>query len=517
MNGITAFEAMSNVGAGLILESAEKLGLLGCPAVAIHKKEKGTGAFSRFINSGWGVAAVCAFVAVGVMGGIIWAGNQGRQPGYLPPTETTEESETVFPQESQGATHESTSETTPPATEPSDPFADLVNTWFTGVLISSSSYKGYTAEVEVCIPYADVLGETVTLLAETNFFYRMRPGDEISVLVSSVTDGDPKTVHITDANVIAPGPNNPYYRKIPPIEDFIMEQKLVDYFNSSDRPELRESNNDLYRSLYRVIKIDKEQNVCYLAQLFSTVARYAVTGIPDMPMSEGDHISLNTSKHYEYSGSGFHSYVVYAEDITELRVLEPWEYVQEYFYYEEVDEKPVLYLYPQVPTEVSVRLVTNGKLTCTYPAYGRDGWQKVMAHPDGTLYMDGREYYCLYWEAAADMKPDLTRGACVKGEDSAAYLEYALAALGLNQREANEFIIYWLPRLEQNPYNLITFQTEAYTSVVGLEITPAPDSLLRICMVAQPLNAPVEIEEQTFEPFVREGFVAVEWGGVMLP
>ena len=31
--------------------------------------------------------------------------------------------------------------------------------------------------------------------------------------------------------------------------------------------------------------------------------------------------------------------------------------------------------------------------------------------------------------------------------------------LGLNENESEEFIIYWLPKLEANKYNLIRFQT----------------------------------------------------------
>ena len=31
--------------------------------------------------------------------------------------------------------------------------------------------------------------------------------------------------------------------------------------------------------------------------------------------------------------------------------------------------------------------------------------------------------------------------------------------LGLNDREAEEFIVYWLPKLEENKYNLIRFET----------------------------------------------------------
>lgn len=49
------------------------------------------------------------------------------------------------------------------------------------------------------------------------------------------------------------------------------------------------------------------------------------------------------------------------------------------------------------------------------------------------------------------------------GSGTADFLEDALARLGLNRAEANEFIIYWLPLMQENAYNLIAFQHEAYT------------------------------------------------------
>ena len=66
------------------------------------------------------------------------------------------------------------------------------------------------------------------------------------------------------------------------------------------------------------------------------------------------------------------------------------------------------------------------------------------------------------------------------------------------------------------PYNLISFQTDNYENAAKLEVTPTPDSLLRVYMVAKPLDAPVEIEAQTFEGFERNGFTVVEWGGSIL-
>ncbi len=176
--------------------------------------------------------------------------------------------------------------------------------------------------------------------------------------------------------------------------------------------------------------------------------------------------------------------------------------------------KPVLYLYPTEKTDVTVTFEHPERLTTVYPAYN-DGWC-VTASPDGTL-TDARErsYYALYWEELSGTPYyHITDGFCVAGEDSAEFLEEKLSILGFTEREANEFIIYWLPIMEANEYNLIHFElTQEREASSAIHITPKPDSLLRVAMHIKPLNAPVEIAEQTLPTFNRSGFVAVEWGG----
>lgn len=123
------------------------------------------------------------------------------------------------------------------------------------------------------------------------------------------------------------------------------------------------------------------------------------------------------------------------------------------------DEKPVIYLYPKEETEVEVILETEGRLTCTYPLY-QNGW-KVKAAPNGLLTdAAGQTYNYLYWEGVSNMRYDFSEGFCVAGKDTALFLEESLARLGLTRKEANEFIVYWLPRMQENPYNLISFQKE---------------------------------------------------------
>lgn len=177
-----------------------------------------------------------------------------------------------------------------------------------------------------------------------------------------------------------------------------------------------------------------------------------------------------------------------------------------------VDEKPVIYLYPEEETDVSVKLDYNGNLFCTYPSYN-NGW-KVTALPDGTLIDEkGMEYNYLYWEGITDVEYDFSEGFCVKGEDTAEFLEWALDELGLNRKEANEFIVFWLPKMQANKYNIISFQTKAYTDNAKLEIVPAPDTLIRVFMAYKPSDVSVNISEQILSRPERNGFAVIEWGG----
>ena len=176
--------------------------------------------------------------------------------------------------------------------------------------------------------------------------------------------------------------------------------------------------------------------------------------------------------------------------------------------------KPALYLYPEEEADVTVEVTfPDGEMTVCWPPYG-EGW-RVTAAPDGTLRdADGHEYPYLYWEAAlGDFTPDFSRGFCIPGSETGAFLHDTLSAMGLTPEEYTDFIVYWLPQMQENAYNVISFQQESYTDTTSLTITPAPDSLLRVHVSYYASAAPVEIAPQEIAPFERTGFTAVEWGG----
>ena len=175
--------------------------------------------------------------------------------------------------------------------------------------------------------------------------------------------------------------------------------------------------------------------------------------------------------------------------------------------------KPLIYLYPEEEGDVRVKLGYPEKLSHSYPKYENE-WV-VNAKPNGDLTYNNRTYYGLYWEGKNAPKFELDEGFVIKGSDTITFLEEKLAILGLNEREANEFIIYWLPRLENNPYNFIKFASlDVQNEYMPLEINPKPDTLIRIMMAYKKLDNPIEVREQVLAPTpVRNGFTVVEWGG----
>ncbi|MFT5778219.1 MAG: hypothetical protein ACI837_001175 [Crocinitomicaceae bacterium] len=181
----------------------------------------------------------------------------------------------------------------------------------------------------------------------------------------------------------------------------------------------------------------------------------------------------------------------------------------------EVSEKPIIYLYPQEPTDVSMTLEIEGDNPFLYPAY-TDGWQFV-AHPNGDLTFGENTYNYLFWEAS-NVEPlsveDSRTGFVVLGNETTSFLEEKLTEAGLTSKEQADFITYWAPRMMQNEQNLVHFifneDCERYAT---LNISPKPDNLYRIYMVWTAINEGYSVEAQSIESIKREGFTVLEWGG----
>ena len=186
-----------------------------------------------------------------------------------------------------------------------------------------------------------------------------------------------------------------------------------------------------------------------------------------------------------------------------------------------IAKKPIIYLYSKVPQEVNVRLEKPENLMYSYPAYDTNTGWNVFVREDGSLIDQntGRSLYSLYWEGWNTDREITDTGFVVSGADTVAFLEEKLGILGLTDCEIEEFIIYWLPQMQNNEYNYIRFDTEEeINEVMPLTITPAADAVIRVWMSFTSLDAPIQVEEQILTPVDRAAyedlnFYAVEWGG----
>ncbi|MBI3135514.1 MAG: hypothetical protein HYZ14_12630 [Bacteroidetes bacterium] len=189
-------------------------------------------------------------------------------------------------------------------------------------------------------------------------------------------------------------------------------------------------------------------------------------------------------------------------------------------------KKPVIYLYADEATEVSVKLNHPG-MTFTYPAY-EGGWQ-ICTNSAGDLFdkNSGKTYPYLFWEAQTSGLGYLQTDAGVPGfllasDTLVAFLENTLTQLGLNAKEQTDFITFWAPQLAETPYVFIQFLVDkAYdTNIAQIAVEPAPESQRRVFMLYTPLTDlngfAVQPVPQLFSAFTRSGLTLLEWGGAMV-
>lgn len=167
--------------------------------------------------------------------------------------------------------------------------------------------------------------------------------------------------------------------------------------------------------------------------------------------------------------------------------------------------KPVIYLYPTHEIPVSVKV--GARVTVSEPAYN-GGWN-VLAEPTGKQ--------TLFWEGIGNgAYPDITQGFIVKRADLEQTLRDHLAKLGLNARESQDFLDYWLAKMPTTPYTRLTwFGTRQMDTLAPLTVSPRPDTSIRIFLDFEGLEKPIDLPTQKLSAISRKGFTLVEWGGIL--
>jgi hypothetical protein len=209
--------------------------------------------------------------------------------------------------------------------------------------------------------------------------------------------------------------------------------------------------------------------------------------------------------------------------------------------------KPVIYLYPKEPINISVKFQVPVQLTTDIPTYA-GSWQ-VKAYPNGSLInlkpeltdcskIDYRKkgseyaqeacqknsYPYLYWAGNINSTnyPTINDGWVVDRNNLDTFLQSKLTEVGLNNKEKNDFMGYWLPDMlaKNTPYYRVSFlQTSDLNSLFPMTVTPSPETTFRLFLDYLPLTAKPDIlpQPQVLNKLVRSGFTLVEWGGLKQP
>ncbi len=179
--------------------------------------------------------------------------------------------------------------------------------------------------------------------------------------------------------------------------------------------------------------------------------------------------------------------------------------------------KPVIYLYPQKPERVSVKVSPIGGFSKTDPDYG-NGWI-VDATPGGNItnIKNGKQYPYLFWEGGKEGVVETPKqGFVVAKENIPSVLDAKLSLFGLNNQERDDFLEFWAPKLSRAPYYFITFILRSEIDRVSpMSISPQPDTIIRVLMDYKPLTKPIFVRPLTIAPTERSGFTVVEWGGIV--
>lgn len=188
--------------------------------------------------------------------------------------------------------------------------------------------------------------------------------------------------------------------------------------------------------------------------------------------------------------------------------------------------KPAIYIYPENPTLVNVKIHSKGTLIYTDPVYPSDGsgWN-VLANPNGDLEYrdknsDVKKYGYLYYESrVADnliKKPD--KGYVVPYPKLAETYTEILPRVGLNENQTKDFIEYWNKSLPYSPYYFIGFlDEENINNIESLEITPKPQQIKRVRVYFESLKFPKRVNLPEIKPVsrIKNGLTVSEWGGTV--
>lgn len=183
-------------------------------------------------------------------------------------------------------------------------------------------------------------------------------------------------------------------------------------------------------------------------------------------------------------------------------------------------DKPVIYLYPEKPTYVSIKIKTTGKVVVSDPLYPEEtGWENILALPGGSLIYKNKVYSELFYETNVNSVKTPKNGVVVESINIKHTLYDLTNKLGLIKPEQDELVDYWLPRLNglNKKYILISLiDKETKEKTDKVIINPLPDTRIEFILYFKGLDTKLNVLGLALPPTPKRiGFTEVEWGGTI--
>lgn len=162
--------------------------------------------------------------------------------------------------------------------------------------------------------------------------------------------------------------------------------------------------------------------------------------------------------------------------------------------------KPNIYIYPNEKIQLTVKLdfPKGGKIVTSIPEYGT-GWN-ISVDTNGLI---DNAYSYLFYES---VQPDIWQknyGWIVKTDELESFFRKNMADYGFKGREIDDFIDYWIPRLNDYTFYSIYPQTDRLIDkVIRLNLSEQPENLLRLFYVIKGHN---QLKDRLIEPTI-DGF-----------
>lgn len=176
--------------------------------------------------------------------------------------------------------------------------------------------------------------------------------------------------------------------------------------------------------------------------------------------------------------------------------------------------KPNIYIYPNEQIQLTVKLdfPMGGKIVTSIPEYGT-GWN-ISVDTNGLI---DNTYSYLFYEST---QPDIWQrnsGWIIKKIDLETFFRDNMTNYGFYGQEIDDFIDYWIPRLDNYPYFSICPQTaDLIDDVIELSFSKQPDNVLRLFYVIRAYDVlPEKLVEPTINSYKREGYFITEWGVIL--